>query len=128
MLNFSANENWAHGYVVDLSSYYGDTVRFAFHYEGMDADEWYIDDVCIALTDETTYPSTCIFEEDFDDAFSPFLPTGWLSVVGDTCDDLSADWTTSNLHHYSTPLAAYSGYLTIENLSIFLVSPTITLE
>ncbi len=96
--------------VVNLSSYAGQTVYFAFNYQGYDADDWYIDDVSIyeLLVDEI--PPTI--------SHLPVLNTPLenelIDVVADIVDDVT--WNNAiggaNLYYsidggstWSTPIA-----------------------
>ena len=42
----SAASSWSNE-VLDINAYKGQTVYFAFHYQGYNADDWYVDDVSI---------------------------------------------------------------------------------
>jgi hypothetical protein len=117
---------WLLGHAVSLSSFAGGEVRVAFRFTGDIADNWWIDDICVASTaDLSAYPSSCdLLSESFDGATEPDLPEGWTSVPGPDSTSATA-WSTASDQASTAPNSAYipgdSG------VDAFLVSPPFTL-
>jgi hypothetical protein len=122
MNNGSALATWVQGHVVSLNASAGQSVRIAFHYDGYHNLSWFLDDICIACTAETTYPADCdILEEQFDGSAN--LPTDWLDVAG---TGTTYYWDVAQTRYYSSPnaMAAISVGSTTNN---YLITPAITL-
>jgi hypothetical protein len=117
---------WVLGRAVSLSAFAGGEVRVAFRFTGDIADNWWIDDVCVASTpDLSAYPSSCdLFSESFDGATEPELPEGWTSVPGPDSTSSTA-WSTASDQASTAPNSAVipgdSG------VDAFLVSPPFSL-
>ena len=71
----SVSESWVQN-VVDLTAYAGQNIYIAFRYEGVDANNWFLDDISIApynYTQITTYEGDPVYIYDK----STGVPTAW---------------------------------------------------
>ena len=128
MLNAAADNAWARGAVIDISAWSGQDVRIAFHYQGTNADKWYVEDICIGFAPPGEEPTVCDTEAGFDNTTPPALPPAWSSEDGNGNFDILNNWRTSTDQFISSPTSAVidnSLPLTFSNK--YLVSLVITL-
>jgi hypothetical protein len=87
---------WVQGFVADVSAWSGEVMRFAWHYWGDgDDDAWFVDDVCMGWGDGVDdVPTTCIYDEGFEDPGPTDLPVDWTTVEGSDNMFFSDDWQT----------------------------------
>jgi len=100
--------------VVNLSAYAGQTVYFAFNYQGYDGDDWYIDDVSVyeLLVDEI--PPTI--------AHLPIINTPREDIVHYVVADITDDATWNN------PIGGANMYYSIDGGSTWSVPISMTLD
>ncbi len=130
MLNTAADNMWARGVVSDISAWSGQDVRIAFHYQGTNADKWYVEDICIGWAAAGEEPTVCDTDAGFDNTSPPALPAAWSSEDGSSPlnFDYLNNWRTSTDQFISSPTSAV-----IDNsmMAVFsnkyLVSSVITL-
>ena len=120
MDNPAAGDQWAQGFVADLSDQAGESVRIAFHYRGQNGDIWYLDDLCLALTADPGFPTTCHWEERFDGVT---LPGEWSSVAGSGNAPGSGDWEIVSNSYTPNPPAVRIFYDSSDHQDRYLVSP-----
>ena len=128
MLNAAADDAWARGAVIDISAWSGQDVRIAFHYQGTNADKWYVEDICIGFAVPGEDPAVCDTEAGFDNTTPTALPAAWSSVDGDPNWDILNNWRTSVDQFISPPTSAVINPSMIAVFSNkYLVSLVITL-
>jgi hypothetical protein len=100
--------------VVNISAYAGQTVYFAFNYQGYDGDDWYIDDVSVyeLLVDEI--PPTI--------AHLPIINTPREDIVHYVVADITDDATWNN------PIGGANMYYSIDGGTTWSVPIAMTLD
>jgi len=116
---------WVVGVPVSLSAHAGAEVRLALRFTGDIADDWHVDDLCVAAVAGPDYPASCdLFAEGFDGAAPPELPAGWSAIAGPEASG-GPSWTVVADEAASVPNSAFvpgeSG------VDTYLVSPAIAL-
>ena len=117
MLTNDGNENWTPMGPYSFEAF-EEGVKVAFRYDGFDADDWYLDNVCLSL-----YGQCDVLFEDFDDTPQYQLPDGWTVIegIGDASGRL---WEAHNDNEDSDMEVAirYDSWL---NMNKYLISPVV---
>ena len=135
MRNGAANGHWGFGLPIDLSDWFDQEVRLAFHYTGQHSDyRWMLDDICVGRGDSADYPEACntspFFFENFDSSPAPSLPAGWSTAAASTHEGSAKDWqifyrADDNLSPYNRVRILNDG--DTSRISRYLLTPPIDL-
>lgn len=125
--DFPASFDWEAGFLPDLSSYSGNTIRIAFRYAAQNGDQWLLDDLCISRSLVQGSPGTCLWSESFDSAVWPSLPSGWITAPGASNDPSSPDWILEIEEWHSNPASVTLPYSKVYRADRYLISPPIVL-
>ncbi|MCP4600963.1 MAG: DUF1566 domain-containing protein [Proteobacteria bacterium] len=118
----SDNERLKGPYELDANM--GDDLRIAFHYIGYYADNWYLDDICVANTEGSAYPATCEYLfEDFQRVIEPVLPDNWINVVGPTDTGSAQGWHSRNWNGTDEIMARFN-YDSNDTADHYMLTPS----
>jgi hypothetical protein len=95
--------------------------RVAFRYDASNADNWYIDDVCVASVANPALVADCdLSYQNFETASYPRLPSGWSTIRGAHHQGLW-HWESTSWSHGG--FQAANIHFSIDNIDQFMVSP-----